>query len=790
MRDPDAITSRKGALRRPRFKPHFQVRVLEPDLVYLLSEAQTFVLNGRLYFRLAPFLDGDHSVQDMVRELGGPSAQLGIEYALARLVGRGFVTYRDPGPGPDAAYWSLLGVNPLKAREKLASARIQVTGVGETSPLAMLETLQDLGISAEPLSMESSSQDRSEDTHLLLVVTDDYLRPELARINQQVLAKPRPWMLVKPTGSVLWLGPVMIPGRTGCWSCMAQRLQGNRPVEAFIKGKLKDLAHCIPTSLGSLAPTRTAGIQLAATELMKWLVRDRDPDGDREGAGGAASKQPADLLLLNRLVTLDTATLESQSHWVPRRPQCPACGAPLDPASPPEPVTLQPRKKRFTRDGGHRSLTPEETRQRWQHHLSPVTGIVNAVESLSEESDQLLHMYQSVVPFGVSLRYARSSDILHRRCSGKGKTASQAWTSAFSEGIERYSALYTGHWERFRMASLKELGEAGIHPNQVLHFSRDQYENRTAWNEAHTEERYLIPRPFREDEVIPWTPLWSLTHERVRYLPRLMCHFGSPLPEEEPFAVPDSNGLAAGNNLEEAVLQGLLEVMERDAFALWWYNRVRRPGVELASFGDPFLVDLEEAFQQRGRELWALDITSDLDVSTFVAFSRRTGQDMEAICLGAGTHVDPHIALLRAITEMIQSTVPTDQVDWDGPTPHHDPIRVQWMREMRIARNPHLTPDPERSPRVRGDFSYRPQEDLLQDIETLVDLLARKGLETLVLDLTKPDIGMSVARVFVPGLRPYTRRLAPGRLYDVPAEMGWLPAALSESEMNPFPMFL
>jgi len=55
----------------------------------------------------------------------------------------------------------------------------------------------------------------------------------------------------------------------------------------------------------------------------------------------------------------------------------------------------------------------------------------------------------------------------------------------------------------------------------------------------------------------------------------------------------DSNGCAAGNTLEEAIVQGFLELVERDAYAIWWYNRLQRPEVDLSQFNDSYLRDLQ-----------------------------------------------------------------------------------------------------------------------------------------------------------------------------------------------------
>jgi hypothetical protein len=78
---------------------------------------------------------------------------------------------------------------------------------------------------------------------------------------------------------------------------------------------------------------------------------------------------------------------------------------------------------------------------------------------------------------------------------------------------------------------------------------------------------------------------------------------------------------------------------------------------------------------------------------------------------------------------------------------------------------------------------------LKDDVQTCVEIARRADLETLVLDQTRPDVGMRVCRVIVPGLRHFWRRLGPGRLYDVPVQLGWLDKPLPEDELNPFSLF-
>jgi ribosomal protein S12 methylthiotransferase accessory factor len=80
--------------------------------------------------------------------------------------------------------------------------------------------------------------------------------------------------------------------------------------------------------------------------------------------------------------------------------------------------------------------------------------------------------------------------------------------------------------------------------------------------------------------------------------------------------------------------------------------------------------------------------------------------------------------------------------------------------------------------------------DLGGEVRACVDLARDHGLDVLVVDQSHPDVALAVARVVVPGLRHFWRRLGPGRLYDVPVRMGWLDAPLAEAQLNPLSVFI
>jgi ribosomal protein S12 methylthiotransferase accessory factor len=317
-------------------------------------------------------------------------------------------------------------------------------------------------------------------------------------------------------------------------------------------------------------------------------------------------------------------------------------------------------------------------------------------------------------------------------------------------------------------------------------FSERQYAEREAHNRSGEKARW-VPELFREGAEIEWSPLWSLSADEPRYLPTSFCYYGYRSPDPL-FARADSNGCAAGSVIEEAVLQGLLELIERDAVALWWYNRLQRPAVDLASADDPYVLALIRHYRELRRELWVLDITSDFGVPAFAAISRRVDKDEEDIIYGFGAHLDACVALTRALTEMNQSleSVPMAAGPDAARTYRGSQQAVRWWRTVRAAADRYLMPDPEAAPRRLQDFNRSASDDLRRDILTCTALAESRGIEILVLDQTRPDVDFPVVRVVAPGLRHFWARFGEGRLYDVPLQQGWLTQSRDEAEMNPF----
>src|SRR5262249_37468936 len=108
-----------------------------------------------------------------------------------------------------------------------------------------------------------------------VVATDDYLRLELDAVNATLLQAGRPWLLIKPLGHEAWVGPVFVPGKTGCYRCLARRLARNRPVHRFLAEK-NNLPKPPVTGRAATPATINAACRLAAVEVVKFITGARE----------------------------------------------------------------------------------------------------------------------------------------------------------------------------------------------------------------------------------------------------------------------------------------------------------------------------------------------------------------------------------------------------------------------------------------------------------------------------------------------------------------------------------
>lgn len=747
-----------GSVELPALAPHLEFRVIGGEQVLLVSETLNTLLCGKIHPDLLPLLDGHRSQCDIAASLAETYSTSEIQEAIASLVARGYVVSGDYSmERGQAAFWSSLGVSPRWAEERLGVSQVAI--VGDDGQLA--RQLDALGITVG-----------ANHPALSVTVCDDYLGEQHFETNRHHLTSGESWMLVRPKGIQPLFGPVFRPAEQGpCWACLAYRMRGHQEVHNFLRNYGGDGAAFLPFAAEPAVLDSVYGF--VAAEIAKWLVLEEMAP------------------LHERVISLDVARLESNHHLAMRRPQCFECGdeALYSADRLAVPVQLCASPKNICNSGGLRSVSPEETLARYRHLVSSVSGVVSWVARTTDETDSWLHVYWAGSNFALKsseLRSLRRS--LRSKSAGKGSTPRQSEASALCEAVERYSGAFHGDEIRCRkrFSDFAKGGESeAIHPNDVQLFSDEQLAHAEQIN-AEGHPYNIVPRRLDPEAEIEWSPVWSLTQGRHRYLPTSMLYSIPSEIQGESDLKADSNGCAAGNTLEEAILQGFFELVERDAFAIWWYNRICLPGVDMDSFGDDYLASACDYYHDLHRELWVLDVTNDLGIPVFVAVSRRIDKEEEDILYGAGAHIDPHIAALRAVCELNQFLNLVQGRGYASASAAvDDPMSREWWQNARLADNPYLAPDSDVKLRGQPYYSVPSTMDVREDVERCRVLVEAKGMEFLVLDQTRPDIGMPVARVIVPGLRHFWPRYAPGRLFDVPVRIKWRESPLAEADLNP-----
>jgi YcaO-like protein with predicted kinase domain len=394
-----------------------------------------------------------------------------------------------------------------------------------------------------------------------------------------------------------------------------------------------------------------------------------------------------------------------------------------------------PDVKRFCR-GTHRARHPRETLERVRPFMSAMQitriAVITGLDRIG-------------IP--VAVAYRPNSRSL-AASQGKGITVDAAKASALMETIELFHAetidrpLRKGTQEQLR-------GECHVIENEGLSVAADRVFT------PHTETLWIEGYDLIQREAL-WLP-YELVHTR----------FTLPFPSGSGFFQANSNGLASGNELLEATSQAICEVVERDSLALWHLSsKTTRDNarVRVDSIDDPDCREILDRYREAEIEVTIWDITTDIGIPAFrCMIAERQHQNLHVgyTSQGMGCHPSRAVALLRAMTEAAQSRLTyiagsRDDVFRDMYAKLRDP---DWRNRRRHQLRP-----------GEGQRDYQQVPDRLlptfrADVDWEVQQLERAGIRrVVVVDLTKPEFGIPVVKVVVPGLEGYvfTDQYRPG----------------------------
>ncbi|MFZ2498139.1 MAG: YcaO-related McrA-glycine thioamidation protein [Methanosarcina sp.] len=341
--------------------------------------------------------------------------------------------------------------------------------------------------------------------------------------------------------------------------------------------------------------------------------------------------------------------------------------------------------------------------------------------------------------------------------SGKGSTEQRARISAIMESFERCLAERPG---------LNANIEGEISAPALV----DSYASAIESCKVLDPKALLLPQPHIPQSLMEWVGAYDLLNREEVFVSANAVYHPYDAPGQcQKLFLSNTNGLASGNVLEEAILHGLLEVIERDAISTAQFSRDLGKEIVLTE-ADGYLYELAQKFKDTGIELKVWLVPTDTGIPTVIAATDDVKlKDPALLVMGAGSHLKPEIAIARAITEAAQSRV----VQIQGA--REDTDREGFIRSVGYDRMKRLNwfwfGEGEK-------ISLSEMEDLsrnspAENIDVILEKL--KGLveRVLVVDLSREEVAVPVVRVIIPGFELFTidrdrkgRRINSGKKKD------------------------
>jgi ribosomal protein S12 methylthiotransferase accessory factor len=382
-------------------------------------------------------------------------------------------------------------------------------------------------------------------------------------------------------------------------------------------------------------------------------------------------------------------------------------------------IELQPAPKAYCTDT-HRVMPPAETLERIQA-VVPEVGITR-IADISGLDRIGLPVFSAIRP--------SAADGAISVYAGKGTSETEARVSVIMEAVERFSAEVTNFKERLLFGSYKHLsvGNRAVNPADLI-----------------------LPGYFSTDTKIEWFPGWDLLNDEEVLVPaNAVFHPYSPVKGNWQLFRSNTNGLASGNVIEEAIFHGLMEVIERDAVSIAEINR--NPGLGL-NVVTGRVSEIIEKFELQGIavRLWLLP--TDTGVPTVVAASDdEKMRDASLLVMGAGSHTDPEIAALRALTEVAQSRA--TQIHGAREDTNRESVARMIGYERMKRLNKHWLEKPGEMIEL-DDLETMATPSIDGDIRIVLDRLLNAANSVIISDITVSAIGVPAVRVIIPGFEVY-----------------------------------
>ncbi len=361
------------------------------------------------------------------------------------------------------------------------------------------------------------------------------------------------------------------------------------------------------------------------------------------------------------------------------------------------------------------------------YHLNP------AESNLSKSSFHLV-IAKYILHEGTKEEWARGAD----------DDPSIAELKATMEALERWASGVIPEKELLK-CSAQELGSKALDPQQIVAYSKWQYQ-----------QNGFQFTPFSPMREYLWKEVMTFPRGNLRYLPVECLYY--PISQKiapTPYTFASSSGVAAAFSFEDAVMGGIYEAIERDAFMLAWLNRLSFPRIENTTLPKKEHLRIRW-FEEMGYKLHMVDLTLDLSPVILAIAVHKT--EKPALVLGAASNFDVLVAMSKAIGEI------EHQLYWQ--LRHPDRIRaIEDATQVRGVLD-HLALYSSQKNLAKAEFLWKgasipyhrfPFGNRKRELEKLLKLLESNGKEVIVADLTPPSLkklGVWVIRSIPVGLVP------------------------------------
>lgn len=318
---------------------------------------------------------------------------------------------------------------------------------------------------------------------------------------------------------------------------------------------------------------------------------------------------------------------------------------------------------------------------------------------------------------------------------GKGGTPEQSEASALMELAERFSFFHFIKTRPFIKETYGNIKDQAIALESLALCFYDR-----------SQDLEKIQDVF-EQLPLSWVWAYNLTQKKDQLVP--IDWF---------YLIHEYNGPSAGNTFEEAILQGLCEVVERHVSSVISHDALLTPTIDPASVTDPAAKELIEKFDRLGIKLFLKDFSLDTGIPTVgsLAYDPSTFPERSEIVFTAGTTPNPEKSLIRAVTEIAQLA---------GDFINKTQYRPTLPKYQRLEEAQYVMTAPETIPiTALPDLSH---DNIRLEIESCVQALSRIGLEVIVVNVTHSRLGIPAVYTIIPGAHFRDRTRHTGVLFHL-----------------------